>query len=260
MKPKFDTIEGRSVLVTGGAGFIGSNLIDALLANGAARVVALDNFSTGRRENLASALRDPRFELIEADIRDLDACRKAASGIDLIYHEAALGSVPRSIADPVTTTEVNIAGFVNMLWAGVQAGVRRFVYASSSSVYGGSRELPKVEAKTGEPLSPYAITKCVNELYAGNFHALYGIDAVGLRYFNVFGPRQNPNGAYAAVIPNFMAALLSHRSPVINGDGATRATSPMWRTWSRRICSPGPLKIPKRSTPPTISRRGGQPR
>ena len=220
MKPKFDTIEGRSVLVTGGAGFIGSNLIDALLANGAARVVALDNFSTGRRENLASALRDPRFELIEADIRDLDACRKAASGIDLIYHEAALGSVPRSIADPVTTTEVNIAGFVNMLWAGVQAGVRRFVYASSSSVYGGSRELPKVEAKTGEPLSPYAITKCVNELYAGNFHALYGIDAVGLRYFNVFGPRQNPNGAYAAVIPNFMAALLAHRSPVINGDGS----------------------------------------
>lgn len=220
MKHPFGSMQGKSVLVSGGGGFIGSHLVDSLLENGAERVVAIDNFATGQRRNLTSALRDPRFELIEADIRNLDSCRKAAEGIDLIYHEAALGSVPRSIADPVTTTEVNLSGFVNMLWAGVQAGVRRFVYASSSSVYGGSRELPKTEAKTGTPLSPYAITKCVNELYAANFHALYGIDTVGLRYFNVFGPRQDPNGAYAAVIPNFISALLTHKSPVIHGDGS----------------------------------------
>ena len=207
------------VLLTGGAGFIGSNLTDALLALGN-EVTVLDNFSTGKRENLAHLAGNPAFTLIEGDIRDMETCRKAVAGKDFVFHEAALGSVPRSIKDPMTSTAVNILGFVNMLYASQEAGIRRFVYAASSSTYGDSKALPKVEDRIGKPLSPYAITKYVNELYAGNFHDLYGIDTIGLRYFNVFGRRQDPFGAYAAVIPKFVIALLKHEAPVINGDGS----------------------------------------
>lgn len=208
-----------NILVTGGAGFIGSNLTDALLADGH-KVTVLDNFSTGKRENLAHLEGNKAFTLIEGDIRDRETCMKAVEGKDIVYHEAALGSVPRSIKDPMTSTDVNIGGFVNMLFAAKEAGVRRFVYAASSSTYGDSKTLPKVEDKIGNPLSPYAITKYVNELYARNFHDLYGIDTIGLRYFNVFGRRQDPNGAYAAVIPKFALALMAHEPPIINGDGS----------------------------------------
>ncbi len=208
-----------NILVTGGAGFIGSNLTDALLADGH-NVSVLDNFSTGKRENLAHLEGNASFRLIEGDIRDRETCMKAVEGVDVVYHEAALGSVPRSIKDPMTSTDVNIGGFVNMLYAAKEAKVRRFVYAASSSTYGDSKTLPKVEDKIGNPLSPYAITKYVNELYARNFHDLYGIDTVGLRYFNVFGRRQDPNGAYAAVIPKFALALMAHEPPTINGDGS----------------------------------------
>ena len=208
-----------NILVTGGAGFIGSNLTDALLADGH-NVTVLDNFSTGKRENLAHLDGNSAFTLIEGDIRDRETCAKAVEGKDIVYHEAALGSVPRSIKDPMTSTDVNIGGFVNMLFAAKEAGVHRFVYAASSSTYGDSKTLPKVEDKIGNPLSPYAITKYVNELYARNFHDLYGIDTIGLRYFNVFGRRQDPNGAYAAVIPKFALALMAHEPPTINGDGS----------------------------------------
>jgi len=208
-----------NILVTGGAGFIGSNLTDALLADGH-KVTVLDNFSTGKRENLVHLDGNPAFTLIEGDIRDRQTCMKAVKGKDIVYHEAALGSVPRSIKDPMTSTDVNIGGFVNMLFAAKEAGVSRFVYAASSSTYGDSKTLPKVEDKIGNPLSPYAITKYVNELYARNFHDLYGIDTIGLRYFNVFGRRQDPNGAYAAVIPKFALALMAHEPPTINGDGS----------------------------------------
>ena len=207
-----------NILVTGGAGFIGSNLTDALLADGH-NVTVLDNFSTGKRENLAHLDGNSAFTLIEGDIRDRETCAKAVEGKDIVYHEAALGSVPRSIKDPMTSTDVNIGGFVNMLFAAKEAKVHRFVYAASSSTYGDSKTLPKVEEKIGNPLSPYAITKYVNELYARNFHDLYGIDTIGLRYFNVFGRRQDPNGAYAAVIPKFALALMAHEPPTINGDG-----------------------------------------
>ena len=207
------------ILITGGAGFIGSNLTDALLAQGY-RVTVLDNLSTGKRGNLAHLAGNPDFTLIEGDIRKLEDCRRAVSGAAYVLHEAALGSVPRSIKDPVTTTEVNILGFVNMLSAAREAGVRRFVYAVSSSVYGDNRDVPKVEDRIGRPLSPYAITKRVNELYAENFHHLYGMETIGLRYFNVFGRRQDPFGAYAAVIPDFVSRLLKHERPVINGDGS----------------------------------------
>ena len=206
------------ILVTGGAGFIGSNLVEALLADGH-QVTVLDNFATGKRENLAPFAGNPGFCLIEGDIRDLAICRKAVDGQDFVLHQAALGSVPRSIKDPMTSTEVNVSGFANMLFAAQEAKIKRFVYASSSSTYGDSAELPKVEERIGRPLSPYAITKYVNELYADNFHRLYGIDCIGLRYFNVFGRRQNPFGAYAAVIPKFVISLLRHERPVINGDG-----------------------------------------
>ena len=206
------------ILVTGGAGFIGSNLVEALLADGN-QVTVLDNFATGKRENLAPFAGNPAFCLIEGDIRDRTMCRKAVDGQDYVLHQAALGSVPRSIKDPMTSTEVNISGFVNMLYAAQEARVKRFVYAASSSTYGDSTELPKVEERIGRPLSPYAITKYVNELYADNFHRLYGIDCIGLRYFNVFGRRQDPFGAYAAVIPKFVISLLRHERPVINGDG-----------------------------------------
>jgi len=212
-------VENMRVLVTGGAGFIGSNLVETLL-NQNNEVVVLDNFMTGKRENLAPFAGNPAFTLIEGDIRDIAMCRKAVSGVDYVLHEAALGSVPRSIKDPMTTTEVNISGFVNMLYAAQETKVKRFVYAASSSTYGDSKALPKVEDKIGKPLSPYAITKYVDELFAENFSKLYGIETVGLRYFNVFGRRQDPYGAYAAVIPKFVISLMKHESPVINGDGS----------------------------------------
>lgn len=208
-----------SFLITGGAGFIGSNLVEYLIKYGAKKVRVLDNFSTGHRKNLEPFADDPRFELIEGDIRSLETCERAMEGIDLVSHQAALGSVPRSIQDPITSNEVNITGFLNVLVAARNTEVKRVVYAASSSTYGDSVELPKVESKIGRPLSPYAITKYVNELYADVFSKLYGLELIGLRYFNVFGQRQDPNGAYAAVIPKFVDQLLSHQSPVINGDG-----------------------------------------
>ncbi len=212
------TITNSRILVTGGAGFIGSNLAEVLLNQGN-EVVVLDNFATGKLENLLGFIKDKNFRLIVGDIRNMLDCRRAVDGIDYVFHEAALGSVPRSVKDPMTSTAVNILGFVNMLYAAQEAKVRRFVYAASSSTYGDSKTLPKVEDKIGNPLSPYAITKYVDELYAKNFHDLYGIDTIGLRYFNVFGRRQDPFGAYAAVIPKFVMSLMKHESPVINGDG-----------------------------------------
>ena len=206
------------ILVTGGAGFIGSNLVDHFLSLGY-DVVCLDNLSTGHIENLSEAQNNPRFKFIKGDIRDIDMCRMAVDGVDYVLHEAALGSVPRSINDPITTNEVNIGGFLNMLVAARDAGVKRFVYAASSSTYGDSKTLPKVEDKIGRPLSPYAITKYVDELYADVFARTYGIDCIGLRYFNVFGRRQDPNGAYAAVIPLFVKKFMAHEAPNINGDG-----------------------------------------
>lgn len=209
---------GRCFLITGGAGFIGSNLADRLLSLGA-EVTVLDNFSTGKKANLQAAWECDRFHLITGDIRDADLCQQVTRNMDTVIHLAALGSVPRSIKDPCTSTAVNISGFVNMIFAAHQSGVKKFVYASSSSVYGDSPDLPKYEGKTGKPLSPYALTKAVDELFAENFHRIYNIDTIGLRFFNVFGRRQDPDGAYAAVIPKFAAALLEHRAPVINGDG-----------------------------------------
>jgi len=211
-------IEKSKILVTGGAGFIGSNLVDRLLDQGN-EVVCLDNFATGKRDNLDLALQNEKFTLIEGDIRNYEDCVKAVKGCDYVLHQAALGSVPRSIKDPMTTTDVNIGGFVKMLHAAAEEKVKRFVYAASSSTYGDSKALPKVEHRIGNALSPYAITKYVDELYAKNFSDLYGIETIGLRYFNVFGRRQDPNGAYAAVIPLFVKKLMSHESPVINGDG-----------------------------------------
>ena len=211
-------IENKKVLVTGGAGFIGSNLVERLLSQNN-EVICLDNFATGKRENIEPFMKDPSFRLIEGDIRDLDTCREAVKGVSIVLHEAALGSVPRSIKDPLTSNEVNVSGFLNMLVAARDEGVGRFVYAASSSTYGDSKELPKVEDRIGKPLSPYAITKYVNELYADVFAKLYGMEIIGLRYFNVFGRRQDPFGAYAAVIPKFVKALISKESPVINGDG-----------------------------------------
>ncbi|MDD3118298.1 MAG: SDR family oxidoreductase [Victivallales bacterium] len=212
------TVGNARILVTGGAGLIGSNLVEVLLAQNN-EVVVLDNFMTGKRENLAPFADNPAFTLIEGDIRDMAICRKAVAGMDYVLHEAALGSVPRSIKDPMTSTEVNISGFVNMLFAAQEAKVKRFVYAASSSTYGDSKSLPKVEDKIGKPLSPYAITKYVDELFAENFSRTYGIETIGLRYFNVFGRRQDPYGAYAAVIPKFVMSLMKHESPLINGDG-----------------------------------------
>jgi UDP-N-acetylglucosamine 4-epimerase len=208
------------ILVTGGAGFIGSNLAEALLERGH-KVKVLDNFSTGKIENLLPLLGKypATLTLQVGDIRNPDDCRKATEGIEYVFHEAALGSVPRSINDPITTNDVNISGFLNMLVAGRDAGVKRFIYAASSSTYGDSKLLPKVEDVIGKPLSPYAITKYVNELYADVFSKIYGMETIGLRYFNVFGRRQDPNGAYAAVIPLFVKKLMNHESPVINGDG-----------------------------------------
>lgn len=209
----------KRVLVTGGAGFIGSSICHDLLERGN-EVICLDNFATGKRENISDLRGNPKFKLIDGDIRDIETCHKAVKGVDVVLHQAALGSVPRSIADPATTNAVNINGFLNMLIATRDAGIRRFVYASSSSVYGDSPELPKVEEHTGKVLSPYAVTKLVNEEYARVFGSLYGMETMGLRYFNVFGRRQDPNGPYAAVIPKFTMAFMKHDSPVINGDGS----------------------------------------
>ena len=209
----------KRVLVTGGAGFIGSSICHDLLERGN-EVICLDNFATGKRENISDLRSNPKFKLIDGDIRDIETCHKAVKGVDVVLHQAALGSVPRSIADPATTNAVNINGFLNMLIATRDAGIQRFVYASSSSVYGDSPELPKVEERTGKVLSPYAITKMVNEEYARVFGSLYGMETIGLRYFNVFGRRQDPNGPYAAVIPKFTMAFMKHESPVINGDGS----------------------------------------
>ena len=206
------------ILVTGGAGFIGSNLCEALLNIGH-KVVCFDNFSTGKAENITSMLKSSDFSLITGDIRSSEDCRKAVEQVDYVLHEAALGSVPRSIKDPATSNEINISGFLNMLIAARDAKVKRFIYAASSSTYGDSRSLPQVEDVIGKPLSPYAVTKYVNELYADTFARTYGIDCIGLRYFNVFGRRQDPEGAYAAVIPKFVKQMMMHESPVINGDG-----------------------------------------
>jgi UDP-N-acetylglucosamine 4-epimerase len=211
-------INGKHVLVTGGAGFIGSNLIEVLLDNNI-KVKCLDNFSTGKRNNIKPFLKNNNFILIEGDIRKLADCQKACNNVDFILHQAALGSVPRSIKDPITTNDVNVSGFLNMLVAARDAGIKRFVYAASSSTYGDHQALPKIEETIGKPLSPYAITKYVNELYADIFHKTYNLDVIGLRYFNVFGKRQDPNGAYAAVIPKFVQQFVNHESPVINGDG-----------------------------------------
>ncbi len=208
----------KTILITGGAGFIGSNLTEYFLAKGY-KVVVLDNFATGHRHNLAAVAAHPEFKLIEGDIRNINDCVVAVEGVDYVLHQAALGSVPRSIGDPVTTNDVNVSGFLNMLVAARDAKVKRFVYAASSSTYGDSQGLPKVEEVIGKPLSPYAITKYVNELYAEIFGKAYGLETIGLRYFNVFGRKQDPKGAYAAVIPKFVMQLMQHQSPIINGDG-----------------------------------------
>jgi len=212
-------LHNKTILITGGAGFIGSNLCETLLNNNI-KVVCLDNFATGKRENIAPFLKNELFQLIEGDIRNLVDCHKACEGVDYVLHEAALGSVPRSINDPITTNDVNVSGFLNMLVAARDAKVKRFIYAASSSTYGDHEALPKVEDVIGKPLSPYAITKYVNELYADIFQKAYRLDTIGLRYFNVFGRRQDPNGAYAAVIPLFVKQFINHESPIINGDGS----------------------------------------
>ncbi len=211
-------LTGKKILVTGGAGFIGSNLVERLLELNNI-VVCLDNLSTGKMKNIKEFLSHPNFKFIHGDIRDLKTCRDAYDDIEFVFHQAALGSVPRSINDPITTNSTNIDGFLNMLVAAKDAKVKRFIYAASSSTYGDSQELPKVEDRIGKPLSPYAITKYVNELYAKVFADLYGMECIGLRYFNVFGKNQDPEGPYAAVIPKFIKTLLNHQSPVINGDG-----------------------------------------
>ncbi len=210
-----------SFLVTGGAGFIGSNLVAYLLKYNAKHVRVLDNLSNGYKENITPFLEHPNFEFIEGDIRDLETCNKAMVGIDFVSHQAALGSVPRSINNPITSNQVNVSGFLNMLVAQNNASsVRKMVYAASSSTYGDSKILPKVEDQIGKPLSPYAVTKLVNEIYADVFFKTYGTKTIGLRYFNVFGPKQSPNGAYAAVIPLFMEAIKTKQAPTIHGNGS----------------------------------------
>ena len=219
-------IEPRNWLITGVAGFIGSNLLESLLLLNQ-KVVGMDNFSTGHRRNvdevqsLVSAEQWSRFQLIEGDIRNLEDCQKACNGVDYVLHEAALGSVPRSIENPIATNETNISGFLNMLVAAKDSDIKRFVYAASSSTYGDHPDLPKIEDKIGKPLSPYAVTKYVNELYADVFARTYGLNSIGLRYFNVFGKRQDPNGAYAAVIPKWIASMIQGEPIFINGDGQT---------------------------------------
>lgn len=213
-----EKLREKKILVTGGAGFIGSNLCEELLDLGA-KVTCLDNFATGKRENIDFFKNNSNFTLIEGDIRDLETCKKACHEQEFVLHQAALGSVPRSINDPITSNDVNVGGFLNMLVAARDSGVKKMVYAASSSTYGDSESLPKIEEKIGKPLSPYAITKYVNELYADVFKKTYDFDTIGLRYFNVFGRKQDPKGAYAAVIPKFVMQLMNHESPVINGGG-----------------------------------------
>lgn len=208
----------KTVLVTGAAGFIGSNLVEKLLELGY-QVRALDNFATGHHKNIEPFLQHQNFNFIEGDIRSLETCQEVCENVDYVLHQAALGSVPRSINDPLTSNEVNVSGFLNMLTAAKDHSVKRIVYAASSSTYGDSTSLPKIEDKIGKPLSPYAVTKLVNEVYADVFHKVYGLDSIGLRYFNVFGRRQDPNGAYAAVIPKFVLQFMKYESPIINGDG-----------------------------------------
>ncbi|MEE3148965.1 MAG: SDR family oxidoreductase [Bacteroidota bacterium] len=212
-------LKNKKTLVTGGSGFIGSNLIEALLQAGVS-VRCLDNLSTGNKENIQDFLALDNFEFIEGDIRDLETCRQAVAGCEFVSHQAALGSVPRSLKTPLLTHSVNVTGFLNMLEASRLEGVTRFVYAASSSTYGDNEALPKIESEIGKPLSPYAVTKLINEYYADVYKRNYGFNTIGLRYFNVFGPKQDPDGAYAAVIPKFIAALLNQESPVINGDGS----------------------------------------
>lgn len=212
-------ISRSTFLITGGAGFVGSNIVTYLMKYGAGKVIVLDNLCEGKIENIEPFLKETNFEFINGSIADSETCRKACAGVDYISHQAALGSVPRSLETPLLTNEANVTGFLNMLTAAKDAKVKRFVYASSSSVYGDSLKLPKVEEHIGDPLSPYAASKFVNEVYAGVYALNYGIEVVGLRYFNIFGPNQKPDGPYAAVIPLFMDALLKGKSPYINGDG-----------------------------------------
>jgi UDP-N-acetylglucosamine/UDP-N-acetylgalactosamine 4-epimerase len=218
---KFHSVDLKkySFLVTGGAGFIGSHLVEYLLKYNAGRVKVLDNLATGYAKNLEAFAHNPSFEFTHGNIRDLDTCRDACKGINIVFHEAALGSVPRSIKDPIATNISNINGFLNMLVAAKENKVDKFIYASSSSVYGDSPKLPKVESEIGKPLSPYAATKLMNEIYADVFSKIYGMKTIGFRYFNVFGPRQNTKGAYAAVIPLFINAFINKTSPKIDGDG-----------------------------------------
>lgn len=211
-------LKNSKILITGGAGFIGANLVEYFLQNNN-EVVCLDNLSTGHKKNITEFFDHPNFQFVEGDIRDLDVCKRAVRDCEYVFHQAALGSVPRSIKDPATTNAVNIDGFLNMLIASRDEKISRFIYAASSSTYGDSRELPKIEEVIGRPLSPYAITKLVNEYFAKVFSELYDMETIGLRYFNVFGKKQDPNGAYAAVIPKWVKALVHHESPVINGDG-----------------------------------------
>src|SRR5690242_8723987 len=214
-----EKLKKYSFLITGGAGFIGSNLAEYLLKHGAGKVRVVDNLSNGYYRNISGFIGNPAFEFIEGDIRDPEICRRACENIDFVSHQAAMGSVQRSIADPVTTNEVNVCGFLNMLNAVKNSNVKHMVYASSSSIYGNSETLPKSENKIGRPLSPYAVTKYANELYADVFAKRYGTRTTGLRYFNIFGPRQNPAGPYAAVIPALIQAILKNTPAVINGDG-----------------------------------------
>ena len=215
----FKKLAGKHVLVTGGAGFIGSNLCEKLISLNL-KVRCLDNYATGKKSNIGELIAHPNFELVEGDITEVETCQKVTKGIDFVLHQAALGSVPRSIKDPLTTNKVNIEGFLNILYASISNKVQKFIYAASSSTYGDSKSLPKVENIIGNPLSPYAITKYSNELYAGVFSSIYGIQTIGLRYFNVFGKRQDINGPYAAVIPKFIDMLMQYKSPTINGDGS----------------------------------------
>ena len=211
-------LKNKRILITGGAGFIGSNLSEVLLEKGNT-VICLDNLATGRKENIAHFLSNPNYTFIEGDIRNLTDCHQSVKNVDYVLHQAALGSVPRSIKDPITSNDVNVSGFLNMLVASRDAGIKRFIYAASSSTYGDSESLPKLEETIGKPLSPYAITKYVNELYADVFSKTYGLETIGLRYFNVFGRKQDPKGAYAAVIPKFVSQFMAGESPIINGDG-----------------------------------------
>lgn len=212
------TLENKRILVTGGAGFIGSNVTQYLLEHGA-KVRVFDNLATGNLDNLKEFQSNPNFEFLEGDLRHPSDCEQAAREVDAVCHQAAIGSVPRSIKDPITTNDVNIGGFVNMLTAAKNAGIKRFVYASSSSVYGDEPNLPKIEERIGNPLSPYAVTKYTNEVYANVFSRCYAMELIGLRYFNVFGPKQDPYGEYAAVMPLFIKALLEDKAPYVNGDG-----------------------------------------